>query len=518
MEKITLLESFNISKKNKQINEKDYNNIMDLLNELSELDPKCLSEDDYEKLIKYLPLSPIHNNQVLAAGCNVIASLCSVDLARHYFGEKITVAIVNILKSLSSRINKDKYIQECLLQTCRAVGNLCYYHEENTKCALKEGCLLITMGLLKTNINENIQPVVIGLLLNLTHLDDYNYKFQDNMIEELNLYGIQYMEYKNNNYRFYINLVSVMINIVRKSSSNTKITDYEKCYFIDRLLETYNMHINITSICIKFIKQVSKTYNVYNWILKEKHKTLIEVLDKYEENQEEDPKRIVKKICDIIILLSNDGMDYVLNFKLYGSMEKNKQLDVLYLVEWLLKKLNSNNLYVKLSAVRSLGNFSRFKYEPIHTTISPANIIMKHITWFINNLDQSIKDKNSLMEVSILCLFKNILYVTNFESVYENDIDKLIKTTIDVLNHTTFNPIVMKGLDVITYIIRKGGINQKQLVLYKNSTFIKLVTTHCNSVDEDIQILAKKLLYSINEDINESEVIGSKSVEDNIQT
>lgn len=40
MEKITLFESFNISKK-KQINEKDYNNIMDLLNELSELDPKC---------------------------------------------------------------------------------------------------------------------------------------------------------------------------------------------------------------------------------------------------------------------------------------------------------------------------------------------------------------------------------------------------------------------------------------------------------------------------------------------
>lgn len=54
-----------------------------------------------------------------------------------------------------------------------------------------------------------------------------------------------------------------------------------------------------------------------------------------------------------------------LNFKfkffcLDGSMEKNKQLDVLYLVEWLLKKLNSNNLYVKLSAVRSLANFSRY--------------------------------------------------------------------------------------------------------------------------------------------------------------
>jgi len=41
-------------------------------------------------------------------------------------------------------------------------------------------------------------------------------------------------------------------------------------------------------------------------------------------------------------------------------MKKNKQLNVLFLVEWLLKKLHSNNLYVKLSAVRSLANFSRY--------------------------------------------------------------------------------------------------------------------------------------------------------------
>jgi len=56
MDKISLLESFNISTKNKQINEIDYNNIMDLLNELSELDPKC----------KYLSLkcNVLHFSQV----------------------------------------------------------------------------------------------------------------------------------------------------------------------------------------------------------------------------------------------------------------------------------------------------------------------------------------------------------------------------------------------------------------------------------------------------------------------
>lgn len=54
MEKISLFESFNIS--TKQINEIDYNNIMDLLNELSELDPKC----------KYLSLkcNVLHFSQV----------------------------------------------------------------------------------------------------------------------------------------------------------------------------------------------------------------------------------------------------------------------------------------------------------------------------------------------------------------------------------------------------------------------------------------------------------------------
>lgn len=81
------------------------------------------------------------------------------------------------------------------------------------------------------------------------------------MIEELNAFGIRYIEQNNNNYRSYINLISIMINTVRKSSSIRKITDYEKCSFIDRLLEKYNMHLNITSICVKFIKQVSKTYS-----------------------------------------------------------------------------------------------------------------------------------------------------------------------------------------------------------------------------------------------------------------
>lgn len=41
-------------------------------------------------------------------------------------------------------------------------------------------------------------------------------------------------------------------------------------------------------------------------------------------------------------------------------MDINKHFEVIYLVEWLLLKTHSNNLYVKLSTVRSLGNFSRF--------------------------------------------------------------------------------------------------------------------------------------------------------------
>lgn len=68
------------------------------------------------------------NNLVLAAGCNVIASLCSDDIARNYFGEKITILVVNILKSIINNEIKKKNFQECLLQVCRAIGNLCYYH------------------------------------------------------------------------------------------------------------------------------------------------------------------------------------------------------------------------------------------------------------------------------------------------------------------------------------------------------------------------------------------------------
>jgi hypothetical protein len=134
------------------------------------------------------------------------------------------------------------------------------------------------MKVIKTISEESLLSVLIGLLLNLTHLDGYSYKvymvdvcsyilkliffqFPDDMIEELNALGIKYIN--NNNFKLYINLSSIMINIVRKSSNIRKITDYEKCSFIDNLLDKYYMHLNITSICVKFIKQVSKTYSKY---------------------------------------------------------------------------------------------------------------------------------------------------------------------------------------------------------------------------------------------------------------
>lgn len=82
------------------------------------------------------------------------------------------------------------------------------------------------------------------------------------MIEELNSFGIEFIKSNNNNHRSYINLVSLMINIITKSSSNT-VEDYEKCSIIDCLLEKYYTDIDIASICVKFIKKVSKTCSKY---------------------------------------------------------------------------------------------------------------------------------------------------------------------------------------------------------------------------------------------------------------
>lgn len=41
------------------------------------------------------------------------------------------------------------------------------------------------------------------------------------------------------------------------------------------------------------------------------------MLDTYEANEEKDAKHIVKKICDIITLLSNDGMKKLFIFQMY---------------------------------------------------------------------------------------------------------------------------------------------------------------------------------------------------------
>lgn len=46
------------------------------------------------------------------------------------------------------------------------------------------------------------------------------------------------------------------------------------------------------------------------------------------------------------------------------------------------------------------------EYDSNISVTKPAEIIIKHMPWFINTLEKSVKDQNSIMEVSILCLFK----------------------------------------------------------------------------------------------------------------
>lgn len=60
-------------------------------------------------------------------------------------------------------------------------------------------------------------------------------------------------------------------------------------------------------------------------------------------------------------------------------------------------------------------------------------------------------------------------------------------------------------------------MNTKQLVSYKTSTFTKLITAHCNNANEEISVLANKLLYSINEDIHSSEIDVLHLVEGSLQ-
>lgn len=83
------------------------------------------------------------------------------------------------------------------------------------------------------------------------------------MIQDINSFGIKCVKSNNNNFGSIINLIWIMIRVIRISSNSNKITDYEKCSVVDWLLEHCYTNIDIASICVKFIRQVSKTYSKY---------------------------------------------------------------------------------------------------------------------------------------------------------------------------------------------------------------------------------------------------------------
>ncbi|XP_050539674.1 uncharacterized protein LOC126904582 [Daktulosphaira vitifoliae] len=484
MENITMLKIYYDYRLSNEVFNISQNEICDCLENIAKLDPKTLTIKDYNELIKCLPLSPNENqHEVVAAAFKVLASLCSYDLARQYLGEKLIEVTIDSYKIFADQhFSNILKVEDCLAQTCRCLANFCYYHESNTELALKCSCLSISIKLMKRNLKENTQLFLNGLLMNLTHLNEYKYEFPVDVIEQLNTFGIQHTKFKFHS-KFYIILISVIINVIKTASISIDILNYENCSIVDWLLKNHSNYSDIAYICVKFIKQVSKKIESYQWILNGKHKLLTEVLDKFEKKNEEDVKQIVHKICDVIVLLSN-----------HDSIQKEEtKIAAIYLVDWLLIKMKSKNLYVQLSAIRTLGNLARMNFG-INDECLTTSIIIE-MEWFVDTIQKSNLEKNSGITVSILCLFKNILYTSSFASLNKDIQCELVKSTIQILKTSICLPVIIKVLDVIECIIRKGSLDEENLNLYKNPEFMQQLKTCYGNQVKEIKDLSLKITH-----------------------
>lgn len=104
---------------------------------------------DFNELIKFLPLSPNENqHDVVAAAFNVLATLCSYELARQHLGEKLIEVTINAYKIFASQhFSKVLKLEDCLAQTCRSLGNLCYYHGKINLKNIQSGSIIVNYSM-----------------------------------------------------------------------------------------------------------------------------------------------------------------------------------------------------------------------------------------------------------------------------------------------------------------------------------------------------------------------------------
>lgn len=439
----------------------------DNLNEVVETLQKLSLVKSYENLEIYDPISKFleltgndeENLRLQTELARCIAEVTKGEVQRAKFTDKSVISC--LLSNISKSRDKPDEI-ELIIQSCRALGNICFMNDQAR--AIMSSCdgdeilqSLLEFG----NDNSTYFKVRCGLISNyLLGGEEFSKKCMDlGLLEKLERMVGEAACKETLNEDLLMNILPPL-SILTENVSDLNFDEKLNRNLAQILSKSTSPELG--EMCLELLHYQAENDDVKMVLAKEGLcQSIFELLEKNKDLASNDAARALMKLaCDLIVLIltGDDSMNYLYSTKLVQNMEK-----------W----LDSNDPDLVSTGVLSLGNFARTDRHCID--LVERKIVTKLLEILAKN--NSVEGDMRLQHALLSTLRNLVIPKVNKTAVIEAGLVETILPMLEV--HQP--PVVFKLLGTLRMTV--DGQEKLALELLKNKNLIERLVQWSQSAD-----------------------------------
>lgn len=440
--------------------------IVELLTSEDRDDKKALAErlvrDNVTGVLSAIlhPEGRSHTSDVTEKAAEVVAELSKIEVGRKHCSQ------AHLIESLLELLSDGAGSLETLVQSCRALGNVCYDNDYGRSIVHEHGGEEKLLQFLKSSRiagedDEHLRTVATGFLLNLinTYAVTQDRFLSLDIITTLCDYLLKYGQEED----VCIHVIMIMNCIADCVSGRKKITEKNICGALVRLMEK-EVTPEVVEAVLELIGNIAEDDVVKHQLATTNLcPNLIKLLKTEQYIQEEDSLNVTKVACDLIVLLltGDESMEY-----LYGNGQ-----GVVYreMVEWLSSKDDT----LQTAAALGIGNFAR---KDEHCIRMVADGVAGQLLDLLKS--HNTKDGDIRMQHAILSSLRNLAIPGANKDALLNG--GAIDILLPMIHVETF-PVVFKLLATMRMLI--DGREKAAVQLGENENCLTRLAGWCNTED-----------------------------------
>ncbi|KAG6804618.1 rap1 GTPase-GDP dissociation stimulator 1-B isoform X1 [Apis mellifera caucasica] len=436
--------------------EKEIEDIIQVLDSIVDVSKTSFGENT-ECIIDDVFLTLLHHEskEIIAKTAKAIAEIAKSEKGR----EKCTST--DLINALLDLLNEECI--DILIQTSRALGNICYENENGKKFIENRNGLILILTVLKKSVtlkNEEslsfLRNVAAGLLLNFLidqpslHTKELQEKIVPiicNILEidgtsggEAAMHSLLILELLNDANKIFLDerLTTILVNMLSTDTSS-----------------------ELSEICLELLHGQAEDENTKLLLAKAGVcELLLNLLEKHSPYcTDEETRSVLKIACNLIVLiLTGDN-------SMNSLYDKSNGITYKKLVKWLENKDKD----LQITAVLAMGNFAR---SDTHCKLMVTQGVHRNLLKLLQRNNTNVDDIR--FQHALLSALRNLVIPMDNKPIILTD--GLINILYSMLNISSY-PVVFKLLGTLRIVI--DGQSEAAIELGKKNDLIKKVVNWC---------------------------------------